>query len=285
MQFKDKKKAVALAVLVSVLVFYWAYAYFKGDDSGKAVVQVPAKKAAATPAKAAAIRVDVDLLKRPVEPYRVAKNIFAPVYIKPVLEKPSLQSKKPGNAAITVTPLPPLPPPPPPKSQEEIDAENAREELKKVKVLGFLKRKQRTDVFLSLGNINYIVGKGEVITKDYYLEDVAKDSVTVSDRKTGVQVKVPADFSGKNAKSVVMPSVGGAGGAGQQSPSTPRRGGPVTGPGRTSGQRTPERTPEAYGAGSTGSGGKLPTQNPGTNTGGTQPDLENQPSPVAGHSI
>jgi hypothetical protein len=281
MQFKDKKKAVALAVLVSVLVLYWASAYLKGGGSEKAVVPVPAKKAAATSPKSTAIRVDVGLLNKPVEPYRVAKNIFAPVYTKPVLEKPLHQSKKPGDAVVTVTPLPPLPPPPPPKSPEEIDAENAREEMRKVKVLGFLKRKQRTDVFLSLGNSNYIVGKGEVITKDYYLEDVAKDYVMVSDRKTGVQVKIPADFSGKNSKNMPPPGVGGAGGAGQPSPSPQRRGGP----GRYPGQRAPERTPEGYGASSTVSGGTLPTQNSGTKNAGTQPYLENQPSPVESRSI
>lgn len=224
---KEKKKAIVLAVLVSGFVFYWAYTYFKGGSSVKTVVQATAKNAAAAPAKLIAIKVDVDLLKRAVVPYRVGKNIFAPVYVKPVLVKPSSQSKKPGDAAITVTPLPPLPPPPPPKSQEEIDAENAREEIKKLKVLGFLKRKKRMDVFLSLGNSTYIVGKGEVITKDYYLDDVAKDSVTVSDRKTGIQVKVPADFSGK--KTTNMPSPG-AGNPGSVYP----------GPGRSPGQRTPE---------------------------------------------
>jgi len=276
MWFKEKKKAVAVAVLVSVLVFYWAYSYFKGGTSGKAVVQVQAKKTAAASAKITAIKVDVDLLKRTVEPYRTARNIFAPVYKKPVLEKPS--PKKPGNGAITVTPLPPLPPPPPPKSPEEIAADNAREEMQKIKVLGFLKRKQRMDVFLSLGNSNYIVGKGDVITKEYYLEDVAKDSVTVLDRKTGVQVRVPADFSGKNAKSMVLPGVGRAG---SSSPAY-RQPNPGTMPG--TGRTPAQRTPAASGGGIYGSGGTMPIQSPGTNNGVTQPGLGNTPAPLGNYS-
>ena len=280
MWFKENKKAVALAVLVSALVFYWSYAYFKGGKGGKVVVQAPAKNVADATTKITALKVDVDLLRRAVEPYKTVKNIFAPVYKKPVLVKPLSKSKKPGNGAITVTPLPPLPPPPPPKSQQEIEVENAREEMQKIKVLGFLKRKQRIDVFLSLGNSNYIVGKGDVITKDYYLEDVAKDSVTVSDRKTGIQVKVPADFSGKNAKSMVPP---GAGRAGSSSPAyqQPSQGiGGMPGPGRSPGQRTPE----AYGGGGIyGSGGTQPAQSPSTNTGGNQ-GLGNTPAPLGRHS-
>jgi len=272
MWFKENKKAITLIVLVLGLIFYWATAYFKGSNIGKEVVKAPAKKTAAAPAMDTAIRVDVDLLKRAVEPYKIAKNIFAPVYIKPVLVKPATKSKKPGNGAITVTPLPPLPPPPPPKSQQEIEADNAREEMQKVKVLGFLKRKQRTDVFLSLGNNNYIVGKGDVITKDYYLVDVTKDSVIVSDRKTGIQVKVPADFSGKNAKSMVLPGVGQAGSSppAYQQPN-PGIGGAMPGSGRFPGQRAPA----ASGGGIYGSGGTLPTPM----------SLGNQPPPSGGYSI
>ena len=279
MWFKENKKTIALAVLVLGLVFYWASAYFKGGNNGKTVVKAPAKNAAAQ-AKPTAIRVDIDLLKRAVEPYKTARNIFTPVYVKPVLEKTPPKSKKSGNAAITVTPLPPLPPPPPPKSQQEIDADNAREEMQKVKVLGFLKRKQRTDVFLSLGNSNYIVGKGEVITKDYYLEDVAKDSVVVSDRKTGIQVKVPADFSGKNAKNILLPGVGRVGASPPANqPPNPGTGGTMPGPGRSPGQRTPD----ASGGGIYGSGGALPPQNTGINPGGNQ-GLGNMPAPLGRHS-
>ena len=83
----------------------------------------------------------------------------------------------------------------------------------KFKVMGFLKRKGRTDVFLSLGPENYVVAKGDNITKQYYLTDVAKDSLTVSDKKTGIAIKLNTDFS-KEASSKIFPSPG-YGGAGK----------------------------------------------------------------------
>ncbi len=212
---KDKKKAVfaaSLFALLGVVIFMRIYS----GSSKKTVVSAPADKRAARaviPRKA--ITVNLDLLNRPKVDFTASRNIFAPVYVKPSLPKligkGGLGAKGKGN--ITVTPLKPLPPPPPPKSPAEIAADNAREEMNKIKVMGFLKRKLRTDVFLSLGQENYVVAKGGKITRTYYLTDVTDNSVTISDKTTGVSVKINTNFS-KNASAEVYPSPGYGGGVG-----------------------------------------------------------------------
>ncbi len=205
---KDKRTTVliaVLAVLAGILII--TKLMFSGPvKNAPAPVRAADEKAALAGMPKTAIKVDIDLLGKPKEGYLASKNIFNPVYEKPSLPKPAAKRGAGGNT-VTVTPLKALPPPPPPKSQAEIDMENAREEMNKLKVLGFLKRKGRMDVFLSLGQENYVVAKGDNITKQYYLTDVAKDSLTVSDRKTGTSVKLNTDFT-RDASSKIVPSPG-----------------------------------------------------------------------------
>ncbi len=213
---KDKKKAIlaaALFALMGILIFLRIHS----DSSSKTAVSAAHvdKRAARVAIPKTAINVNLSLLNRPKADFTASRNIFAPVYVKPSL--PKLIGKgmlgASGKGNITVTPLKPLPPPPPPKSPAEIAEDNAREEINKIKVLGFLKRKLKTNVFLSLGQESYVVAKGGKITKDYYLTDVTTNSVTISDKKTGVSVKINTDFS-KNASAKVYPSPGYGGGGG-----------------------------------------------------------------------
>src|SRR5512135_2549591 len=181
MKQQDKKKAVVLAVLVGILVVYWGYRLF--FQPAPSATPEPARKAAAQKAaaqKAApmnGIKVDLGLLDKPKPKINAGRNIFSPVYVKPALVKPPPLPKGHQKQPITVAPLPPLPPPPPPKSPAEIAAENAREEIKKFKVLGFLTRKGKTNVFMSLGAEHYTVPAGGNITKDYFLTEVGLDYV------------------------------------------------------------------------------------------------------------
>jgi hypothetical protein len=221
---KDKRTTVLialLAVLAGILVITRLTSSGPVKNA-QAPVRAADKKTARAGMPKEGVKVDLDLLGKPKENYLASKNIFNPVYEKPSLQRRggNARGRGPGNK-VTVTPLKALPPPPPPKTQAEIDMDNAREEMKKLKVLGFLKRKGRMDVFLSLGSENYVVAKGDNITKQYYLTDVAKDSVTVSDRKTGIAVKLNTDFS-RDASSKIVPSPGfggaGAGGGPQRYP-------------------------------------------------------------------
>jgi hypothetical protein len=218
---KDKRTIVLialLAVLAGILVIS------RLTSSGP-VKKVPApvraadKKASRAGMPKEGVNVDLGLLGKPREDYQASKNIFSPVYEKPSLPRRSGKAGRGHGNTVTVTPLKALSPPPPPKTQAEIDMENAREEMGKLKVLGFLKRKGRMDVFLSLGTENYVVAKGDNITKQYYLTDVSRDSVTVSDRKTGIAVKLNTDFS-RDASSKIVPSpgFGGPGGGPQRYP-------------------------------------------------------------------
>ena len=223
MQAKDKKKAIILGALIAVLVIYWGFRLMGGGEEKPAAVpsRPAAVKKAGAPKQSAAIKVDIDLLKRPREKYEASRNIFSPIYRKPELPKPKpvLPGRQGTGTGPGMKPLPPLPPPPPPKSPKEIAMENAREEMKRMKVVGFLKRKGRLDIFMSLDNNNYIVGKGDNITKRYFVDQVGKDSILVSDKDTGVQVTLAADFSGKGSPTTLpSPGMGGSTGPGRPMP-------------------------------------------------------------------
>ncbi len=213
---KDKKKAILAASLFALLGVIIFMRIYSGSKKKTAVSAVHAdKRAAMAVIPKTAISVNLALLNKPKANFTASRNIFAPVYVKPSLPK-LIGKGRPGangKGNITVTPLKPLPPPPPPKSPAEIAADNAREEINKIKIMGFLKRKLKTDVFLSLGQENYVVAKGDHITRNYYLTGVTDNSVTISDKTTGVSVKINTNFS-KNASASVYPSPGYGGGMG-----------------------------------------------------------------------
>ncbi len=210
---KDKKKAILAASLFALLGILIFLRIYSGSAKKTAVPAAHAdKRAARAVIPKTAINVNLALLNRTKADFTASRNIFAPVYVKPSLPR-LIGNVRPGNGKITVTPLKPLPPPPPPKSPAEIAADNAREEINKMKVMGFLKRRLKTVVFLSLGQENYVAAKGDKITRDYYLTAVTDNSVTISDKKTGVSVKIKTDFS-KNASSDIYPSPGLDGGIG-----------------------------------------------------------------------
>jgi hypothetical protein len=234
---KDKRTTVLIALL-AVLAGILVITRFTSSGpvkNAQAPVRASDKKASRAGMAKEGVKVDLGLLGKPKEDYQASKNIFNPVYEKPSLPRRSGKAGRGQGNTVTVTPLKALPPPPPPKTQAEIDMENAREEMKKLKVLGFLKRKGKMDVFLSLGTENYVVAKGDNITKQYYLTDVSKDSLTVSDRKTGIAVKLNTDFS-RDASSKIVPSpgFGGAGGGPQRYPN-PFVGRPLVPPGPAGG--------------------------------------------------
>ena len=268
MKQQDKKKAVVLGVLVGVLVLSWAYHLFF-RPAPVAPPQAASKRAAAKASPMTGIKVELELLNKPKPQFSSAKNIFSPVYVNPALLKPPPVPKG-KQQTVTVTPLPPLPPPPPPKSAEEIAVENAREEIKKVRVLGYLKRKGVTNVFMSLGTDHYTVPLGGNITKDYFLTGVEQDSVQITDRATGVTEKIKAQFSDKQTSMPVGGGMGGAGSAG----TPPRSGGasPYQGGGATGGYRGPGGS--AGGSVGTGGGGNVITVIPGA-----------APGPMGGHSL
>ena len=110
MQAEKKKKAL-LAALAALLAVYFIAGYaFKGRQAAAPPGHAGKKKPAASTPRAE-INVDLELLERPRPAYTAERNMFSPVYKKPVLEKPA-GKKGPGAGTVTVTPLPPLPPPP-----------------------------------------------------------------------------------------------------------------------------------------------------------------------------
>jgi len=222
----DKKKALILAVLVGLIAVTWGYRALTVKKpeapTGKAVA---ASRGGAAPLQLTPVKVDLELLDRPVEPLKAGRNIFKPVYSKPELGKQ-------GGRNVTVGDTPPLPPPPPPppppKPPEQIAAENAREDMGKFKPVGFLKRKGRTDVFLSYAGEQFIAGKGDTITKTYIMSDIGKDYIIISDSKTRVEVRLKMS-SDEGESSKTMPSPGMGGGGGRPGQPVPAAGGAAPG--------------------------------------------------------
>ncbi len=284
MTAQDKKKAAVAAALFGFLAIYWGYKIFSGPDkppppaASAAAPLRRAGKAGAPSPLAEPIRVNLALLKKRGEPYRAVRNIFNPIYKKPALVKPK-------KGPITVAPV--LPPPPPPKSPAQIAAEGAKEEMNKIKVLGFLKRKSREDVFLSLGNDYYTAGKGENIVKGYYLKDVGKDYVVVADRDTNTEVRLSTNF--EKGASTTVPSPGAGGGPPGGRPQGPRyyglpagmvpsgreRMGPV--PGASPIPPVPNALPQGYSAPAAGPGRSYMPPGPA-------PRALPSPPPLSGHS-
>jgi hypothetical protein len=235
---QEKKKAYILGVLVLLFVAYWSYGHFK--KSGPVKVAAPASRQilAKAPPKAD-FNIRLDLLEAKREPFTARRNIFSPVYVKPALPKPKPQGPGGKGAVAPPAPLITVSVPPPPKSPEEIARDNAREEINKFRVLGMVQRKGRSDVLMQLAGNNFVAAKGEVITKEYYIADITRDTVVVKDKATGVESRIKANFEVSASKSGASPVSGGLPGAAQRS--TPGMGMPR--PGMGGGRMSPPGGP------------------------------------------
>ena len=207
MRAEDRKKALALAAVAGLLAAYWGWKWMSTEKKAapSATRSAPAVAELAPPRTP--VKVDLELLKRPRERYVATRNIFSPVYRKPELIAPPIHVEE------TAPPPAPAPPPPPPKSPAEIAVDNAKEGMNKLAVLGFLKRKERVDIFFSMGNDYFVAAKGGEIARGYYLTDIGRDYVVVSDKATGTAVRLAAKFEeeGKGTiKTAPSPGIAGA---------------------------------------------------------------------------
>ncbi|HEY3346784.1 MAG TPA: hypothetical protein VGK71_04100 [Nitrospirota bacterium] len=232
---QEKKKAYILGVLALLFVAYWSYGHFKKAAPVKAAAPAGRQRVVKAPPRAD-FTVNLDLLDAKREPFTAKRNIFSPVYVKPTLPKP-----KPGGQAAIAPPAPliTVSVPPPPKSPEELARDNAREEMNKFRVLGMVQRKGRSDVLMQLAGNNFVAAKGEVITKQYYIADITRDTVVVKDKATGLETRIKANFEAAASKSGSSPVSGGMPGSAQRS--TPGMGMPR--PGMGGGRMTPPGGP------------------------------------------
>lgn len=228
MEAADKKKLYVLAAAVAVLISLWVYRAV--TDTGKqAAPRDTAKQgrdAVQRPPRES-VRVNLGLLDKEKAGLKVTRNIFSPVYRPPKVVPPP-----PPQRAVTVSPgaaqaVPVVPVLPAWKSPEEVQREVAMKEMGSIKFMGFVKRKGRTDVFMSMGNDFFSAAKGETITKDYYLKDIGANYLLFADRKSGAETRLIVDFEGSSADGpsivpVVPVGSGGESGTGA-APARPAR--------------------------------------------------------------
>jgi hypothetical protein len=73
---------------------------------------------------------------------------------------------------------------------EEIAAERARQELSQFRVLGYLNKGDREEVFLARGGELFIAHQGELIQGQYFLKELGSGRVVLQDRATNVEVTI-----------------------------------------------------------------------------------------------
>jgi hypothetical protein len=165
-----------LVVLLGIWVVVIAYRFNASEPPQRALlthVQDKATGSASTGRDGGELILRLDLLdkSRQVE-WTQPKNIFAPVEIY-------------------------RPPPPPPvvpqvhiPTPEEIAAERARQELSQFRVLGYLNKGDREEVFLARGGELFIAHQGELIQGQYFLKELGSGRVVLQDRATNVEVTI-----------------------------------------------------------------------------------------------
>lgn len=279
---RDKKTLYVLAAAIAVLASIWAYRLF---IAGGTPVKAPAKKAKpkADVSKLGlkGFGVDLSSLEKEKPPLLAERNIFGPVYAKPkVLPPPPAPPKPP----VSAQPAQSAQPAPPPQTEwltpEKRAADAARKEMAGFKYMGFLKRKDRTDIFLALGNEYFIAGKDDIITKQYFIKEIGKDYILFADKDSDAEVKVAADFTGEEGKANPVPTPGVGGGSGKQGGGAPGKPKPNVRPAtppRPSPRGMPANQQTRGGTGVGIPGGDSPTPPP-VDAGG------NAPSPLVNRS-
>lgn len=266
MEAADKKKLYVLVAALSILAAIWGYRIIAGDNvpdtSGSAAAGRKAVQAPPGP-----LNVDLGLLDKEKPPLSISRNIFSPVYYVPKVVPPPPQP--PAERQVTVQPEAPV---------EWITPEkrarmSAESEMNQFRFLGFVKRRDRTDLFLTNDREFFYAGVGETITKDYFIKSIGADYILIGDRKSGAEVKLNVDFGGDGKPSTVLPTVGMGGSA------------PGSGGARTPPQQRPGRpVPRRPGMPSPGRGGAFPPDTGGTpqDTGGVTDDTGGTGAGAAG---
>jgi len=166
---------VLFGAWVLILIYQW--------DSSGPPKRVPltyekgGKKGAGLKSGEEAFKLNLDLLEKSRSvAYAKPKNIFKPVeFYKP-------------------PPPPPLPPPPVPEvkgpTPEELAAQRARQELSEFRVLGFLTKAGREEVFLSKGGELLIARQGDLIKNQFLLKELQGGRVVLKDPITNVEVTI-----------------------------------------------------------------------------------------------
>ncbi|HJV64958.1 MAG TPA: type II secretion system protein PulP [Geomonas sp.] len=196
----NRQKAT-LAVLVIVLACSVLYAIIRSPRQREATPQelrrqqpAAGKSVQSAPPAGQPGKVELALLDR--EPPRFAaprRDIFSPVFkeevkLPPFKPLPPLPPPKPPRT-LNLPPAPPMqaPPPPPPPTPEQ-QAEN---EMRKLTVLGFLKKNGNKTVFLSFNDQILLARKGATLLNKFVVKDITDEAITLRPANGGNEVVIP----------------------------------------------------------------------------------------------
>ena len=191
----NKQRLVLLLALI-ILVLSLVYSYVRMPRQQTAAkltytqgMKAPASSARpsypspkqAPPVQPGENQIMLSLLEQPADGFKgVKRNIFKPIFheeakIVPLPPPPpappkSILPSKPATAA------PPVLPPQAPVSP----VDTARQEMGRLRFLGFLKKDTRKTIFLAEGAEIFLVRKGDKIAGRYEVTNLTDDAITIS---------------------------------------------------------------------------------------------------------
>lgn len=126
----------------------------------------------------------LDLLEREQPPFKgYRRNIFKPIFVD---ELKAMQQR-----AAAAKPLPPPAQPPRPLPQPVVVPQQPRRELARFTFLGYLKKENRTTIFLAKDNEIILVRKGDLFAGRYEATSITDQALTIRVRDTGEEIVIP----------------------------------------------------------------------------------------------
>jgi hypothetical protein len=190
------KQKVTLGILFAVLLCSLIYSYFRMPRQQTVAPQSRAQSAGAQrpvvrpPSTAKPMttnaRIDNNQLQLALLNQQGAqfngfrRNLFKPIFreemkIVPLPPPPPAPPQKSTQPAKPVTAAPPVAPPP-----SMSPSETAKQEMGRLRFLGFLKKDARKTIFLAEGAEIFLVRKGDKIAGRYEVTALTDDAITIS---------------------------------------------------------------------------------------------------------
>lgn len=192
------RQRLILSVLLILLPLaaLWSYRSYPRPKSVAALKYPPGTRAAAERKREPAATppaprptdgniLRLDLLEREQPPFKgYRRNIFKPVFVDELmLMKQQAAAAKPAPPPVPV----PRPVPAPPVAVPV----QPRRELARFTFLGFLKRDNRTTIFLAKDNEIILVRKGDLFAGRYEAASITDQALTIHVRDSGEEIVIP----------------------------------------------------------------------------------------------
>lgn len=187
---------LAILLILLPLAALWSYRSYPRPKTVATLKYPPGTRAAAerrrepattppAPRPADGNTLRLDLLEREQPPFKgYRRNIFKPVFVD---ELKAMQQR----AAAVKPPPPPVQPPKPLPAPPVAVPPQPRRELARFTFLGYLKRENRTTIFLAKDNEIILVRKGDLFAGRYEAASITDQALTIRVRDSGEEIVIP----------------------------------------------------------------------------------------------